>query len=138
MGDDGVGIEAARALRKLDLGDDVIVLERQTANLSLLNYSKEASKLIIVDAVKSGRPPGTVISFNATEDRSRLLRVPISHEFRLYDLVETAKQSGIPLCPIAVVGVEPANCSAGKGLSARVATALPLAVEQVLKELDVH
>ena len=135
MRDDGIGIEVVRALRRLSLGDDVIILERQAADLSLLAYSEEASKLVIVDAMKSGNPPGTIIKFDATKPQSRLLRVPISHEFRLYDLVETAKESGIHLCPIAVVGVEPADCGIGEGLSKPVADALPLAIHEVVKEL---
>jgi hydrogenase maturation protease len=135
MTDDGIGIEVARALRKLDLGDDVVILERQVADLSLLALSEEASKLVIVDAVKSGNPPGAVVRFEATEPQSSLLKVPISHEFRLYDLVETARESGIPLCPVAVVGIEPADCRIGKGLSKPVAHALPLAVQEVVEEL---
>lgn len=135
MGDDGVGIEVARELRKRVLGEGVRVLERQILDLSLLNLSKEASRLILIDALKSGRPAGTVTRFSATEEGSPMLQVPVSHELMLYDLVEMARQSGILGCPITVVGVEPASCNLGEGLSQPVADALPAAVAEVVAEL---
>jgi hydrogenase maturation protease len=135
MEDDGIGIEIARELRKRDLGEGVLVLERQILDLSLLILSREASRLILVDALRSGRPPGTVTRFNATEQGSPMLQVPITHELRLYDLIEMARQSGILGCPITVVGVEPASCNLGRGLSRPVADALPVAVAEVVKEL---
>jgi hydrogenase maturation protease len=135
MKDDAIGIEVVRALRRLNLGRGVIIVERQAVDLSILTQSKNASKIIIVDALKAGNPPGSVVRFSVTEGESTSLRAPLSHESRVYDVIEAARQSGLLLCPIAVVGVEPEDCGVGEGLSKAVAKALPLAVKAVVNEL---
>jgi hydrogenase maturation protease len=135
MKDDAIGIEVVRALRRLDLGRGVIIMERQAIDLFILTQLKNASKIIIVDALKAGNPPGNVVRFRATEGESTPLRVPLSHESRVYDVIEATRQSGLLLCPVTVVGVEPEDCGVGEGLSEAVAKALPLAVKTVVSEL---
>jgi hydrogenase maturation protease len=131
LGDDGFGIEVAKALRKLNLGSRVLVLERQTMDISVLDSAKGASKLVIVDAVKSGRPPGSLVKFIAGAPRSPVLRLPLSHEQDLHDILTLARKAGMHIPATFVVGVEPADCTAGNGLSAEVAGALPQALEEV-------
>jgi hydrogenase maturation protease len=135
MGDDGIGVEVARSLRKMNLGRSVVVLERQILDISILDLTKGASKLIIVDAVKSGRPPGSVVKFSPGGPGSPTLRIPLSHEHGLDDVLALARKSGMAQPPIVVVGVEPEDCTAGEGLSEKVAGALPSALEQVTAEL---
>lgn len=136
MGDDGFGIEMARSLRELHLGRGVLVLERQTMDIAVLDYAKRASRLVIVDAVRSGRPPGSVVRFIVSGHRSLSLRVPLSHEQRLYDLLTLARKSGMRVPPTVVVGVEPADCTPGNGLSAEVKRALPRALEKARDEVE--
>ena len=135
MGDDSFGIEMAKALRKLHLGRRVLVLERQTLDISVLDSAKGALKLVIVDAVKSGRPPGNVVKFTAGRLRSPVLRVPLSHEQNLQDILALARKSGMRPPLTVVVGVEPADCTVGKGLSAVVKEALPRALKEIRDEL---
>jgi len=135
MGDDGFGVEMAEALRKLNLGKGVLVLERQTMDFSIVDSAKGASKLVIVDAVKSGRPPGSVVKFIAGRAGSPVLRVPLSHELDLHDILALARKSGIHPPPTVVVGVEPADSTIGKGLSAEVKEALPRALKEVRDEV---
>lgn len=134
MSDDGVGIEVVRLLRRLDLGRGVVILERQVADLSLLIYAREASKLVIVDAVQTGSPPGTLIRFSLNKPQSRLLRMRISHELELQDFAALVRQVGIPFSSVVLVGVEPADCRPGKGLSKPVADAVPRLLREVAKE----
>jgi len=135
MGDDGVGAEVAKSLRKLHLGSGVEILERQSVDLSILTYAREARKMVIVDAIKSGGPPGSVIRFDVTRPHSPSMRLPVAHESGVSDIAVLARRSGIRLPPIIVVGVEPADCSPGAGLSKAVAGALPLVLEEVTKEV---
>jgi hydrogenase maturation protease len=134
MGDDGIGIEVARSLGKLSLGGNVLVLQRQTLDVSILYQAEGASKLVVVDAVKSGKPPGSVVKFSPGPG-SPLLHVPLSHEQGLQDVVALAERGGLRLPPIVVIGVEPENCAIGEGLSERVAESLPSVLEEVRAEL---
>ena len=135
MGDDGVGIAVARSLRKLNLGRSVLILERQTLDISILDLTKGASKLVVVDAVKSGRPPGSVVKFSPEGPGAAILRVPLSHERGLKDIIALAKKVGMRPPPIIVVGVEPEACIPGEGLSEKVAGALPSVLEEVKAEV---
>jgi len=135
MGDDGFGIEMAKALRRFNLGRRVLVLERQTMDFSILDSAKGASKLVIVDAVKSGRPPGSVVKFIVGRGPSPVLLVPLSHEVNLGDIFALARKSGIHPPLTVVVGVEPADSTAGKGLSVEVKEALPRALKEVRDEV---
>ena len=133
--DDGVGIEVARALRRLTLGDDVVVMERPMIDLSLLVESEGAKRIILIDAVRAGSAPGRVVIVSPTEDKEVRLELRLSHEPGLHDLVEAARQGGLRISPIVVVGVEAEDCGTGEGLSRSVAEAVPLAVQAVLGEL---
>ena len=135
MKDDGIGIYIARELRKKDLGNDVVILERQILDISLLLLSKETSRLIIVDAIKAKRSPGTVTSFTVTGNGTPGLEVPLSHDMHLEDLIRLARKNKIRVCPTTVVGVEPADCSLGEGLTREVEKALPEAVEAIIEEM---
>ena len=134
MGDDGIGIEVARSLRESGLEGNVLILERQALDVSILDQADGASKLIVVDAVKSGRPPGSVVKFRPGAPGSPLLRVPLSHEQGLEDVIALAKKGGTRVPPVVVIGVEPEDCTPGEGLSEKVARALPSVLEVVRAE----
>jgi len=135
MHDDGLGIEVAKELRKSDLGEGVEVIERQLPDLSVLLRPEGALGIIIVDALKSGARPGTLTKLRVGEKGSPSLRVPLAHELGLDDLIEFAGRNAIPLCPITVIGVEPASCEVGEGLTNTVAEALPSVLSEVVEEL---
>ncbi len=135
MRDDGVGIELARSLRKLRLGPNVLILERQALDISVLDDAEGASKLVIVDAVKSERPAGSVVKFRAGGPGSPALRAPMSHEQSLHDILALARKIGKRPPPVVVVGIEPADCAAGEGFSEQVAGAIPRALREVRDEV---
>jgi len=136
MKDDGVGIQAAKELKRRDLGAGVHVFEYQTLELSLLWQFRGASKVIVVDAMRSGGTVGTVSTFAITPREGPLRSVPGLHALQLYDMFDLANQGGMLPCPVIIVGVEPADCSPGEGLTERVSAALPQVVEAVVRELD--
>ena len=52
MRDDGVGIEAARALRAENLGDEVFVYEENGIELSLLWQFRGARKIVVIGRLR--------------------------------------------------------------------------------------
>lgn len=134
MGDDGIGIEVARSLRRLGLEEDVVIMERQVADLSLLASSKEASKLVIVDAVETGRCPGSVMRLELNRPHSGPLPVRFSHELGLRDFAALVRESGLDIA-VVFLGVQVGSCGPGEGLSKPVADALPKILKRVLSEV---
>ena len=136
MKDDAIGIRVANELRGRDLGSDVYVYDYQAMDLSLLSYFQKASKVIIVDALKSGSPPGTVTKYSISKKEGPLLELPNLHELQLFDIMDLANQAGFfPVSP-TVIGIEPEDCTAGEGLTERVTDAVPVALAKVLAELE--
>ncbi|MGA2875609.1 MAG: hydrogenase maturation protease [Nitrososphaerales archaeon] len=136
MHDDAIGLEVASELRKRRLGETVVVYDYQAMDLSLLMYFKDASKIVLIDALKAGEIPGTVSKYSVPVSKEQLPNLPSHHEMQLYEIVDLARQTGVLECPIVIVGVEPKDCSPGEGLSFEVNEALPKAINAVLKELN--
>jgi hydrogenase maturation protease len=60
LGDDGIGVHIVRKLKEESYAESYDIIELGTAGLSLLDYVEGYDRLIIVDAIVTGAPPGTV------------------------------------------------------------------------------
>ena len=130
MKDDGIGIQVAEELRR-SLGGDVLVEQCQSVDLGLLAKYKGASKIILVDASRSGSPPGTIAKYGIAPSKTPLVSLQGLHSLQLHDLVDVASQAGLLSCPVTVVGVEPKDCGPGEGLTPELKRAVPDAIEAV-------
>lgn len=135
--DDGVGIRAVRLLKERRLPAGVRVIEAGCPGLGLLDLLEGADRAVIVDAVVSGAPPGTLYRFGpgALPDRDWL---PLSlHGVNLVDALALGRIASPDRLPgsITIFGVEIARRGMGEGLSPEVEAALPALVEMILREL---
>jgi hydrogenase maturation protease len=70
LGDDGIGPYVARTLEaRYEFGDNVHVADLGTPGLDLIAHVSGMDALILVDAVKSGEPAGTVTCYRSTARR---------------------------------------------------------------------
>lgn len=128
MGDDGVGITLLEQLMRLDLGEDVELVDGGTIGLSLLPMVLDARSLLVLDAV-AGPAAGTVIQLSG-DQLPRLLRTKLSpHQVGLLDVLASARLLGQEPSRIAVIGVVPAYVDMRVGLSPEVEAAVPRALE---------
>ncbi|HYA56175.1 MAG TPA: hydrogenase maturation protease [Nitrososphaerales archaeon] len=123
--DDGVGVAVARELQRRSTAGDAIVRAHQTFDLWLLSEFSGASKLIIIDAVRSGSAPGTVTEYEVAPRRGPLSPLPGLHSLELHDLIDFASRMGLLSCPVTIIGIEPKDCGVGEGLSPEVERAIP-------------
>lgn len=130
-GDDAVGPEVAARVGALGLpGVDVIVHEDPTA---LVDLMPGIDQLVVVDAMRSGRPPGTVAVLETGAGRPPLdARVGSSaagtHGIGLAAAIELARALERLPGRIVVVAVEASGFDHGAEMSSRVAAAVPDAV----------
>lgn len=136
MKDDGVGIRVAEELRRRSLGETIVVYDYQALDLSLLWQFKDAAKVVVVDALASGARPGSISTYSIRPTEGALETLPSLHALQLYDLFDLASQSGTLPCPVAIIGVEPRDCSPGEGLTEEVSASIPRLVDSVLRELE--
>ncbi len=132
MGDDGFGVHAAQALIRSGVPEGVQVLEVGTAVLDALPAIEKAERIVVLDAVKGGREPGTVwrlplAAFGSPESLASL------HGLGILGVLALSRPGG-PVDGI-VIGVEPGRIGWSTDLSPDVAAALPRVVEQVMRDL---
>ena len=135
MRDDGLGIRVAQVLKERDLGENVSVQEHPEMDLTVIENLQGASRVIVVDAVRGGKEPGTVSKYALAPRKGDLTQLPSLHSLALSDILDLAMSSGMLTCPVVIVGVEPKDDSLGVGLSPEVESALPKVIEAVIKEL---
>jgi hydrogenase maturation protease len=132
-GDDGAGPRVARTLAAEAL-EGVAVSECAGEFDALLDLWEGAGAVIVVDAIRSGAAPGTLLRLDANAARVPAPAGPSSHGFGLAEAIEFGRTLR-RLPPVLVVhGVEAADVTPGAGLSPAVAAALPALVDAVRAE----
>jgi len=136
MKDDAVGVQVARRLLEMNLGGDVVIESSQSADLLLLSGFEGADRVMVVDALRSGTPPGTISKYAISPAKSQVSSLPGSHSVRLHDMFDLANQAGLLDCPVTIIGIEPRETSPGEGLSPDVETAIPRVLRLIIRELN--
>ncbi|HME19439.1 MAG TPA: hydrogenase maturation protease [Nitrososphaerales archaeon] len=134
MKDDGVGPEISRRLREMALSPQVVVFDSVSVDLATVWQFRSAKKLLVVDAIRSGDRPGSVSRYSLVPGKGSAPLLPSLHGLDLTSAVDLAALDG-PSLKIAILGVEPEDCSPGEGLTKQVEVAIPGAIEEILVEL---
>ena len=136
LSDEGVGVRAVeRLLADYRLGDEVQVIDGGTCGMELLEDLAGADHLIIVDAVRSGQPPTTLVRI-AGEDVPVFFKTNLSpHQVGLYDVLATLTFTGEQPGSVTVLGVEPVSLGTAMALTPQVEALLPKVVGQLAAEL---
>lgn len=135
-GDDRVGWELVRLLESEPSAAAAWRLRAcATVGGELLEFWKDAELAIIVDAMRSAAPPGTLQCFEL-HPRNELSAVTAvqavsSHGLDLPDLIELAEALDSLPRRLVLIGVEIAACAPFEPLSVQVRTALPDLVRAV-------
>jgi len=134
--DEGVGVHVVQRLQKMDLPPHVEVMDGGTSGFDLLDDIEGRKKVIVVDTVKAGQPPGTVYRMTP-DDMEEMGKSRISlHDIDMTDLLKLADVFKIQKPEVVIIGIEPKDMeSASLELSAEVAAQLPRVLELVMKEI---
>lgn len=135
LGDEGVGLRALQALASAaDLPPSVELLDGGTAGLSLVPRLRSATRVLVLDAVSAGRPPGTVVRLEGTALVREGLGKMSAHEIGLEDILSASRLSGGPE-EVVILGLEPESLRLGVGLSAPVENAVERLVAAALHQI---
>jgi len=118
--DDGVGVHAVRELRKI-LPRRILAVDVGTAVLDALHLFEWADRIIGIDAMQGGGPPGTIYTFGVEDVEDQRVKASL-HEMGLIAALRFMR--GQPP-PITMLAVEPEAMDFGMELSAPVRAALP-------------
>lgn len=133
-GDDGAG---HRCVRLLERGDGVRVLEESGEGAALMDSWQGADTVILIDAVQSGRIPGTIHRLDAHSEAIPAQFFHYStHAFSVAEAVELARALDRLPQRLILYGIEGANFAAGESLSPEVSRAVGEVAERVRREIQ--
>ncbi len=134
-GDDGIGGVIVRQIRE-EIPSDVKVLEETGDGAELLEAWTGADCVILVDAVQSGAPPGTLYRFDAQAEKlPTWFSHSSTHSFGVAEAIELARLMEDMPSQLIVYGVEGLDFSPGTELSPDVLEVIPVAVHLILREI---
>jgi hydrogenase maturation protease len=138
--DDALGVRVVEGLRELSAGDPLALpagtrlVDGGALLVDLLHTVRDARGLVLVDAVRTGGPEGSVSVLRgdaiAPADGAHSQAVN-----EIGDMLAIAQLMGWLPADTALVGVEAADTGFGTELSPGVAAALPRAIATVCDEL---
>ena len=135
LSDEGVGVHVANKLMEMDLPAGVEVIEGGTDGFRLMNFVTEADRLIVVDAVKGGSPPGSIYRFDIKDAPSSPDAFKTSvHQIGILEVVHLSELIG-QTPKTTVIGVEPGSLEMGMELSPEVQEKIPKIIELILEEV---
>jgi hydrogenase maturation protease len=136
MGDDSIGIRAIEELeRRFRFPEGVELLDGGTSGIELLSHIRGRDFLIIVDAVKSGFPPGTVVRVEGEDVPAKFMTRISPHQLGLSDMLAAATLTGDLPRNMVLFGVEPKRVALGFELSDEVRCSFEKLLETVVTEL---
>jgi len=134
--DDGVGVHAIHRLqRDPRVPADVVLLDGGTQGLALLPHVSGVRRLLVIDAIDAGEPPGTLLRFEG-ESLKGLPGKASVHQLGFADLMVALQLLGESPGEVLVLGVQPKSTEWGAELSTTVATALEPLLNCIVNELQ--
>ncbi len=137
LGDDAVGLLAARALKE-EFRQGVDIVESSEAGLALMEMLEGYERALLLDAIKTGRhPSGTILCF--TPGDFQKIVAPSPHYAGIPEVLAMAKRLGLVFpTDLRILAMEVENpYEVKEGVSPSVAKALPDFIQsarQILEE----
>ncbi len=136
LSDEGIGVRAIDELQKhYRFSEDVELLDGGTSGIELLPYIQHRDYLVIIDAIKSGHAPGTILRVEGDDVPARFRTRISPHQIGLSDLLATAEISGNMPKNLVLFGIEPKSMELNLELSQEVQDGLDRLLEVVIEEL---
>ena len=137
MTDDGVGVRVVQRLAEgYVFPPEVTILDGGTLGLDLLAHLEGVQRLLIIDAMETGGPTGTIVRMTG-EEIPVVFETKLSpHQMGLKDLLAVSVLRGITPPEMVLLGVQPGNIEMGIELSPAVEAQLDTLVDRALRELE--
>lgn len=117
MGDDGIGLAALRRLQEEWEVADADLVDGGTWGMNLLPLIEDTSRLLLLDAIRGGAEPGTVLELER-ESLPRYLQQKLSpHQIDMKEVLALAELRGTMPEAAVAVGIEPARVELSTELS---------------------
>ncbi|MBI4408174.1 MAG: HyaD/HybD family hydrogenase maturation endopeptidase [Gemmatimonadetes bacterium] len=137
IGDDGLGLAALARLREeWELPPGVKLVDGGTWGMNLLPVIEQSDRLILLDAIDVGAPPGALVTLERRE-LPLLLTMKVSpHQVDLRDVLALAEFRGRLPADTVALGIQPGSVGLAGELSAPVRQALDTLIRRIVQRLE--
>jgi len=131
--DDAVGLEVARRVRQAGVDQAVVVLG-VSDDFALHTAWQDSGVAYVVDCTESGRPPGTIVRFEAVDEPipAEIFNSLSTHTLSLPRAIELSRSLGGLPRGLTIFGIEGTDMSPGRGLTAAVEAAASRVAEMIV------
>lgn len=137
MKDEGVGAHAAQKLLQIPLPAAVEVIDGGTFGIDLLGYLENREKVILIDAIDTDEPPGTIFRLRPEDIHSLSKGEHYSlHQPGISDVIRFAEMIGQEVPEIIIFAIQPAEIAMGTELTPVMKEKMPELIDFVLKEIE--
>jgi len=137
LADDGIGAAVVDRLeRDYRLPAEVRLVEGGTLGLSLLDEIARARHVILVDAVATDDPPGTLVRLEGGDVVDAVRERLSVHQVGVADLLNAARLIGRYPDSVVLLGLVPGSIGLGVGRTRAVGAALDALVSAVVREVQ--
>ncbi len=135
MGDDGIGVEIARELKKRKLRN-VDVIEGGTLSFQILDsFLDSYDYIIIVDGVKFGKKPGRIYKLRLEDVIGRKENLVSVHDLDVFYVIKMVRTL-YEVPEIVIVGVEIKNISESIGISPELRPSIKKVIKKIRRMLS--
>ena len=137
MGDDGLGIAVLEELRAGWTFEPYLeLLDGGTWGMNLLPHVEGARRLLLIDAIRAGAEPGTLVVLEKDEI-PRFLATKLSpHQIDVKEVLALAELRGTMPDEMVAIGLQPHSVEMRASLSPAAASGLRSVVGAVLERLN--
>ena len=134
--DEGIGVHTINELEKYDLPNNVEIYDGGTGGFKLIDLMHNTKKVIFIDAVETGKAPGTITAFKSKDVRSLYPKKKYSlHDTDLLEVIKmTELLDNSP--EIEIVGIQPKTINYGTTLSKELADSMSNIVNTVRRRIE--
>lgn len=134
-GDDGLGAVAVHLVDRLfQPPPGVLLLDGGTLGLSLLPQLEQAHEAILVDAVRTDAPAGSLVRLEGDDVAPAVAARLSVHQVGVADLLDAARWRGWYPSRLILLGLVPQSLDLGVGRTPAIEAALPLLVDRIVAE----
>jgi hydrogenase maturation protease len=134
--DEAAGVRAVEALeRAFRLPENVLAIDGGTSGMEMIEDLSNLDFLIVLDVVKTGAAPGTVVKIAGDEIPVFFRRKLSPHQIGLPDVLASLELLDALPREVIVLGIEPISLELGMEMTPTVAAKVPVLVAMAAAEL---
>ena len=131
LSDEGIGVHVIQKLLAMDLPPEIEVVDGGTGGYELINFFRNKKKVIIVDCMKLGDPPGTIIQAAPCDLELQWQSTFSVHQSGLRELLHQASLLE-PHPEIVILGIVPKNINK---LSMNLSEAMESILDRIVQKV---